>query len=459
MERTNSRTLIVMVLLGVIVLSGITFIKNIYFSTSTGKKHVSFKTIKRVASKDFSGFKGLNMATDDIKLKFEGKDLNLTLPIYVDTNRYYVPLTEIIDKLGGASERIEGKINIDINNKFTEVDINNKTVNQPDKTFKLRKQVIISEDVAYISLFDFTKIFDLKTDWDIEHDGISFYWNREKTVQKEVPPSGKLALIRLEDVTASYIYARPEALEKLRIITDYLYTENIPFHVAWIPRYVNPNANPQVDVDLCKQYSMLNADFLFTLDYMMDRNGIIGLHGYTHQYANTQSIIGTEFHLNPADGIPASDQHVRERISLAIDAAKKLDIPYGFFEAPHYVISPDHLKILEDNFDYIYEHYPGFWGKIVEKKNGNRKVKYIPTPLEFVVGKGDVDRMIGKIYSLKSNRLGSFFYHPYFEFEDITITKDAAGYPAYTYSESSVLHQLTKAFKDKGYKFLPITDL
>ena len=82
------------------------------------------------------------------------------------------------------------------------------------------------------------------------------------------------------------------------------------------------------------------ADFVYTLDYMLDRDGLIGLHGYTHQYGKTVSIEGLEFHAPYGNGvnIPATEEYAQERINLAKEAAQNLDIPYAFFEAPHYGI-------------------------------------------------------------------------------------------------------------------------
>jgi len=168
---------------------------------------------------------------------------------------------------------------------------------------------------------------------------------------------------------------------------------------------------------------MENADFVYTLDYMLDRDGLIGLHGYTHQYGNTVSIAGLEFHAPYDNGvnIPATEDYAQERINLAKEAAQTLDIPYAFFEAPHYGISGNQLKVAERNFDIIYEDYPGSPNQIVVRKNGSKTTKYIPTPLDYVDGKNDVNRMINKVRDLKPNVLASFFVAPHLEFDSITL--------------------------------------
>jgi Uncharacterized protein conserved in bacteria (DUF2334). len=50
-----------------------------------------------------------------------------------------------------------------------------------------------------------------------------------------------------------------------------------------------------IDNDPSTQLSMHNTDFIFTLDYLIDKNGLIGLHGYTHQQGNEESADGIEF--------------------------------------------------------------------------------------------------------------------------------------------------------------------
>lgn len=413
--------------------------------------------------RDFSNFKELNFEKDNIKVSFEGKVLNLALPVYIEKNRYYLPITEIIEKIGGKSKIENTTLTLELSNNLVTVNTIANTFSLGDKTRKLKRNIISSDGISYISLIDLCRIFNLKTDWNIDNKTISLFFNREKLEVITAPASEKAALLRLEDITAGQRYSSSETLEKLRIISDFLYSENVPFHVAWVPRYIDPHQNPKVDNDPAKQNSMFNSDFIFTLDYFEDRNAIIGLHGYTHQYGDAVSIDGLEFHRGPRDRIPAADEYTQERINLAIASAKALDIPYGFFEAPHYAAAPNVLRIMEKNFDYLYQPYSpdGFSESknLVVKKMDGRTVRYIPTPLEYVDGKGDTDKMIRKIDTLRPNLLASFFYHPSIEFEDINLSKDSTGYPCYSYSPNSTLHRIVKAIKEKGYKFKTINEI
>ena len=74
-------------------------------------------------------------------------------------------------------------------------------------------------------------------------------------------------------------------------------------------------------------------------------------------------------------------------------------------------------------------------------------------------GKEDLNNMLRKINKLKSNVLGSFFYHPNIEFEFIKLNENDGEYPVYKYDENSVLHQIIRTFNQDGYKFISIQDL
>lgn len=408
-----------------------------------------------------AAFKNLVLAQDNIHVRFENRDLSLRLPIYHDVNRYYLPITEILQTMGGTQTLEANTLSLSLNGMPKILNLLDNTYSQGGQFVPLKNKALVKEDIVYLSLFDMHKLFDLKIDWDVPQKTLSLYYDRDKLERLAPATTGKPALIRLEDISATRFYTLPRSLEKLRIVADYLYQQHVPFHVAWVPRYIDPRPANKIDVDISEQYSMDNANFVYTLDYMLDRDGLIGLHGYTHQYGNSESISGLEFHTPYAAGqeIPATDAYALERINAAKKAAAKLEIPYSFFEAPHYAMYGSQLKVAENNFDYIYEHYPGAPNQITVKKNAGRTTKYIPTPLDYVVGKKDTDRMLQKIRSLKPGVLASFFYHPYIDFDSITLAKEADGYPTYTYAPDSVLHRLLKAFREQGYRFEKITDL
>jgi putative cell wall-binding protein len=404
-------------------------------------------------------FNGLNMTEDTVSTRFEGKTLDLILPIYIESNRYYLPLTEIINKAGGKITKLDNKITFEINHNRETIDITNNSFDEKGQLIKLKKNCIVIGDFVYISMVDFCRMLNLKVDWNIKPKVLSFFYDRAETVRKQLSNTGKIALLRLEDIAPGYLYNNPDALQKLRIITDYLYSKNIPFHVAWVPRYIDPRPSSKLDNDLSQQNIMVNADFIYTLDYMAEKNGWIGLHGYTHQYGNSESVGGSEFNAYPNDGIPGTVQYTQGRVDMAIAAAKKLDISYSFFEVPHYAISSKLSKVLEKNFDVLYGPYPSTPRQINVSKNEENTTIYVPTPLDYVNGPSDLPNMLYKIRTIKPSALASFFYHPYLEFKDIEILKSSDGYPLYNYAETSILHRIVEVFNDGGYQFTTVNGL
>ncbi|WP_190285270.1 DUF2334 domain-containing protein [Clostridium sp. JN-1] len=411
---------------------------------------------------DFSDFSGLNMEKANIKIRFENKDLSLKLPVYVEKNRYYIPLNEVMQKTNGKCSIDNNKIYLKNFKCSGQIDLNKNTFLNDGESIKLNKNIIIKDNIAYMNLFDFSRIFDLKVFWDIPQMTLSLYNNKEVLHTEKNIQSDKMSFLRLEDITAGGIYSSPEALQKLRIISDYLYEKNVPFHAAWVPRYVNPSRG--IDNDVSKKNSIYNADFVYTLDYFISRGGIIGAHGYTHQYGNAESVDGIEFSMGSRDSIPKDSTYAQERVNDAVKVFNDLNIKCSFFEVPHYAILPRQMDVIEKNFDYIYEPYSRDGGVteykyVVRINNNGRNVLYIPTPLNYVDGKKDCNNMINKIRNLNDKNIASFFYHPYIEFEDITLKKDSNGYIDYNYSEHSVLHSVIDEIYKKGYKFYKIYDI
>ncbi len=401
---------------------------------------------------------------DNIALFFENKRMDLSHPIYYDTNRYYLPASEIVTQLGGKTILKDDSVTLILGKRKRVIDLTKNTYLLNNQIVNLKKKVILMDNAVYISLLDFTKLFDLKVTWNTDAKSLSFYYNRDNTVSRQRPASGKPALVRLEDLCSSPFYLSSDSLEKLRIVSDYLYAENVPFHVTWIPRYIDPRPSSYSDIDISNQYSMANADFLYTLDYLIDRNGVIGLHGYTHQYGYTVSGNGYEFDRKKNTvNIPSSKVYAQERIDAAKFTAQRLDIPYTFFTVPHYSISTKQLLVVEANFDYIYEAYPRHLKRYLYKvkvvKDEDRNITYIPAPINFLNGSNDESNIINVAKNLDPHVLASFFYHPYLEFDNIALQRGKDGYPSCTYASDSTLHQLVDELKNKGYRFVKITEL
>ncbi|WP_242964491.1 DUF2334 domain-containing protein [Clostridium beijerinckii] len=202
------------------------------------------------------------------------------------------------------------------------------------------------DNVLYISLFDICRILSIRSKWDYRRSTISLYWDKSNYKSCRAV-CRRAALIRFEDITAGGEYLDSDNLEKLIVVADYMFLAGIQFHIAWIPRFVDPQNG--IDNDISKDYSMPNANFLFTMEYLLNRNGIIGLHGYTHQYCDEVSAVGTEFN----EGRNNDEKSIRRRVEAAISIANKLELPVKFFETPHYAATAFQQSIFEEYFDII----------------------------------------------------------------------------------------------------------
>ena len=382
------------------------------------------------------------LVEDDLKINFEGRSINFIIPIYKNINRYFIPMLEFISQIGGKIDIKGSKINV----MFKE-----KSIICIDYCINDYKFTII-HSVLYISLFDICRILSIRSIWDYSRGRISLYWDKSNYKSCKCV-CGRAALIRFEDITAGGEYLDSDNLEKLRVVADYMYLAGIPFHIAWIPRFIDPPNG--IDNDISKDYSMPNADFLFTMEYLLNRNGIIGLHGYTHQYGDEVSADGTEFNAERNN----DEKSIRKRVEAAINTAKKLELPAKFFETPHYAATAFQQSIFEQYFDIVYESFVGIWGERIVKSPRNHRTLYIPTPLGYVEEKDGINKMLDRINNLNEATLASLFYHPYIDFEYITLKNGIGGYTMSNYSKDSPLHKIVKALYYKGCNFTKITDL
>ncbi|SFW55244.1 DUF2334 domain-containing protein, partial [Burkholderia sp. NFACC33-1] len=97
-------------------------------------------------------------------------------------------------------------------------------------------------------------------------------------------PVNHRALVRLEDLDA---YTTTSSMKKL---TDYLYLKRIPFTMATIPVYTDPNGYYTGGVP--ETIHLAQATGLrSSLNYAVARGGSIVVHGLTHQYDSTPNLL------------------------------------------------------------------------------------------------------------------------------------------------------------------------
>jgi hypothetical protein len=387
-------------------------------------------------------------------LYFEGAPLDPALAISIDHNRYYIPLREFVARLNGQFSTSAQTVRIDLHG--LQISLNTATGDYTvnERSSRLRHRSTLVNGEVHLSLLDIQRMLGLVVVWDEDNRAIKLFFERSPLVRTQQPTGNKRALIRFEDVTSEQRYSTATALARLRVIFDYCYSRGIPMHLGWVPRYVDPSEG--IDDAPAEDYSMHNANFVYTLDYFLDRNGLIGLHGYTHQYGYQTSLESSEF-----DGSHnTSDSSIRQRVKSAIDDARILKIPISFFESPHYASMYFQQQVFAQYFDILYEpKVSANEVKVSRMRVGDRVVTFVPTPLGYLIGAGDEENMIRRMKALSPDALGSFFYHPDIEFEFISIQWADDGYPMHGYAGSSPLHRLFDAFIGAGYTFVHVTAL
>ena len=309
-------------------------------------------------------------------------------------------------------------------------------------------------DNGYISLYEICDAYGLLAKWDRAAKTINLFSGYSRPTPKDIPKSNNTGLIRFEDIAAKgEDYSFDNELLCLRVMAEYLYSEGVIFSVAWVPRYVDPGN--KYDNDLANDYSVYNAEFVFTMDYMIDRGAEIGLHGYTHQSGTRISLAGFEF----SESLNNTAKATRERIEAAIASAEKLGFPVDFFEFPHYSGSEMQFKIAEEYFDTIYNHpYKLFPSKIYTVTKGERKVNYIHTTLDYLKSLDDVDNMVNKIKNIGKTSLASLFYHVHFEHGFIGINVPDGKTLEINYHDTSPLHRIVNAMHATGRSFASLHD-
>ncbi|HEY5524296.1 MAG TPA: DUF2334 domain-containing protein [Clostridium sp.] len=433
----------------------ITLIAFIYSGVSCG----IFKdtSVKGKDPINYSNLKELDMPKDSITLKLNGEDLNLNTPVYLEKNRYYFCLTEIVDKLQGEIKKEDNKLIVSLLDSSFLIDLNNNTTLVNDAEYTLKKPLISQDKFYYIGFSDLAYLLNSYTRWDIDNKVISC--NTQGDDIKNVTPYkssiDQVGYLRFEDVALTTRPQEKDRMEKIRIMGNYLSKKGVPYHIAWIPHFVG--ANNSVDIDPMTRSDFNVAELVYTLDYLTQHNGSIGLHGYTHQSGNEESEDGYESgYRHP------STEEFRARLNKSIATAEYLSIPIDFYEAPHYSITPKQNKIAEEYFKVLY--YP-FEDNTVATTDltkpqlspYNKLTYYVSTPLNYVPCT-KIDATIESFKAANTKNMGSLFYHPGLDFGAIQLL-DEKGVPSYTYDTNSNLNKILNVLESKGFKMSKVSDI
>jgi len=284
----------------------------------------------------------------------------------------------------------------------------------------------------------------------------------------------KRALVRIEDVGPD---ADPA---ELRAVADYLYSKNVPFSVAVIPFYVDPNGyynnGIPVATHLYQASGVVNA-----LKYMQSKGGTLLMHGYTHQYSNIANpysgVSGDDFefytaHINSSNyvvfdtPVPIDSMSwAQGRITNGFKEFNKANLfPPTMFVPPHYAASVIDYQVFRTQFAALYQRglfasgwcpngacgtgtpdytraYGEFYPYLVRDIFGTVVVPEQLGNVELVEFNNNPPRFPADIlYSANCNTViqdavQSFFFHPYLDI--------------------SYLKQIVEGLQAMGYTFVP----
>lgn len=202
----------------------------------------------------------------------------------------------------------------------------------------------------------------------IEYTKAIFLGDALHTVFEDEHAHIRPGYIRLEDI---HPMANPK---KVMEIAEILKEKQIPYMVAVIPVYTNP--------DTKKEYHFSDSpQLLKALKYMQNNGGSIVLHGYTHQFRASETGEGFEFwdvdnnmpiyHKANEDIVKktrrdfASDaeyeefrksqlefetRYIEDKIQRGIDELVNYGLFPLAFEAPHYTMSQNGYNVLSNHF-------------------------------------------------------------------------------------------------------------
>lgn len=442
------------------ILSSIFLLYNIfsYFNFFQQNLTIINKTVYSNLLPD-NNFKG----TYTPKIKFEDKPVtkingvslnilnktNNNVPMLLKSQRYYIPLSFICNKLSYTLDNSNDSILIyNDNNKIS---LTETSYDKNSKTGFLRGNLINDNGDYYISISDIEEVFDLIAIFDFDNKKINLIPSDVKAPEdSSILYSDKVALIRLEDFGCGYSNTVDKNQTKVKIMANLLFSQGMKFHVSWMPRFVVPSAN--FDNDLLTNDNIINVGFVNVLDYLLNKGGEIGLHGYTHQSGDDASGTGEEM----SKDVNSTEPETRAVVEKGIDTASALNIPISYYESPHYRDTEEQKKIISEYFQFIYEPYD------CSKKNvytSDDYHLYVPTPLGRISDPStDVPRIIDKLNENSPDILNSFYYHPSIEIDYINFTIDGNKLNV-NYDKNSPLQQIVKALRDSEYTTVHIDEL
>lgn len=293
-------------------------------------------------------------------------------------------------------------------------------------------------------------------------------------VSNPAMPARKRALVRIEDVNADTDPA------ELRAIADYLASKKVPFSVAVIPVYKDPNGFYNNGVPLTRRLSQARG-VVNALKYIQSKGGTLIMHGYTHQYSNVA---------NPYSGVSADDfEFFRAHVSadnyvvydtpVAEDSAlwTQMRLTSGLlefaaagflaptiFEPPHYAASAVDYQVIHNQFGVRYDRglYAAGWCPNGACGTGTPDYtriygQFFPYLVRDIYGSTVIGEQLGNVETQEFNHNPPRFPADilYSAQRNVVVQDAVQSFFFHPYVNISYLKQIVEGLQAMGYTFVP----
>ncbi|MDT8322700.1 MAG: DUF2334 domain-containing protein [Bacteroidota bacterium] len=251
-------------------------------------------------------------------------------------------------------------------------------------------------------------------------------------------PESHRAIVRIEDVHPL------EDPERLRDIADLLADEGVPFLIALVPYYINPERGLRVSLTD-------KPDFVDAIHYMVEQGGAVVLHGATHQYRGITAADYEFWDINTRAPLEHETvQYVRSKVINSLEECLRNGIYPIIWETPHYTgsmttydaVSTIFSSAMEQRSSINNEEYGQVFPYIIHRDRHGQKM--YPENLGYVqfdrsdpeVSRRQVGFMLGhaEVNLAVRDGFASFFFHSFVPHEN--------------------LRRLVRGIRDLGYRFM-----
>lgn len=251
------------------------------------------------------------------------------------------------------------------------------------------------------------------------------------------------ALVRLEDVNP-YTY---KTTIKIRDAYEFLKEKKIPFHIALIARYINPDRR----IDLSTHEARIYLRYITLMEG--EGYGTIIQHGYTHRTTGVSSIDYEYWDDVNNSPLPYDSEEYVVNSLMGIKGEMeylKLPVP-DVFETPHYALSDLDNEVLNKYYPLRYEHIPNV-GSLPIAASADDRI-FFPSNLGYVATWDDIEikekEELLKQVSVFEDPVASFFWHPWRDLSELEYMVDLLQENGYTFVS---IYDLVEADETAGYQ-------